>query len=104
MTNAVFMPYVLDFNRDAIESRIEPLARYLNIKGGFDGFRKAVIKLRKDLKVPHTLDGLVKGFNPDKKRKDLIASMAIVDPTAGGNPVKLTKKGALEILEAAMAG
>ncbi len=104
MTNAVFMPYVLDFNRAAIEPRIEAAARYLNIKGGFDGFRKAVIKLRKDLKVPHTLGGLVKDFAPDKKRKTLISDMAVVDPTAGGNPVKLTKKGALEILEAAIAG
>ncbi len=48
MTNAVFMPYVLDFNRKAIEDRIEAAARYLGIKGGFDGFRKAVIKLRKE--------------------------------------------------------
>ncbi len=104
MTNAVFMPYVLDFNRTAIEPRIEAAARYLNIKGGFDGFRKSVIKLRKELKVPHTLGGLVKDFAPDKKRKTLIAEMAIVDPTAGGNPVKLTKKAALEILEAAIAG
>ena len=30
----------------------------------------------------------------DRKRKALIADMAIVDPTAGGNPVKLTKKAA----------
>jgi alcohol dehydrogenase class IV len=104
MTNAVFMPYVLDFNRDAIEPRIEPLARYLNIKGGFDGFRKAVIKLCKELNVPHTLGGLIKDFSPDKKRKALIADMAIVDPTAGGNPVTLTKKGAMEILDAAIAG
>jgi alcohol dehydrogenase class IV len=104
MTNAVFMPYVLDFNRKAIEERIEPAARYLGIKGGFDGFRKAVIKLRKELGVPHTLSGLIKGFDMDKKRRSLIGEMAIVDPTAGGNPVKLKKKGALEILDAAIAG
>jgi alcohol dehydrogenase class IV len=104
MTNAVFMPYVLDFNRDAIEDKIKPLARYLDIKGGFDGFRKAVINLRKELNVPKTLGKLVKDFDPDKKRKQLICDMAVVDPTAGGNPVKLTKKGALEILDAAIAG
>ncbi len=104
MTNAVFMPYVLDFNRDAIEDRIKPLARYLDIKGGFDGFRKEIIKLRKELNVPKTLGKLVKDFDPDKKRKQLICDMAVVDPTAGGNPVKLTKKGALEILDAAIAG
>jgi alcohol dehydrogenase class IV len=40
----------------------------------------------------------------DRKRKTLIAEMAIVDPTAGGNPVKLTKKAALGLLEAALAG
>ena len=40
MTNAVFMPYVLAFNRDAIEERIARLAAYCGIKGGFDGFRQ----------------------------------------------------------------
>ena len=104
MTNAVFMPYVLDFNRKAIEDKIVPLARYLDIKGGFDGFRRTVMKLRRELKVPNALSGLVKGISMDNKRKALIADMAIVDPTAGGNPVKLTKKAALQILEAAIAG
>ena len=104
MTNAVFMPYVLAFNREAIEDRIARLAAYCGIKGGFDGFAKAIIKLRKELKVPHALPGLIKGLDMDKKRKTLIADMAVVDPTAGGNPVKLTKKAALTLLENAIAG
>ena len=104
MTNAVFMPYVLAFNRAAIEERIARLAAYLGIKGGFDGFAKAVLRLRKELKVPHTLPGLIKGLDMDRKRKALIADMAIVDPTAGGNPVKLTKKAALTLLENATNG
>ncbi len=104
MTNAVFMPYVLDFNREAIEERLARAAAYIGIKGGYAGFYKAVMKLRKDLKVPHTLGGLIKDLKMDKARKSLIADMAIVDPTAGGNPVKLTKKAAAAILEAALAG
>ncbi|MGH6762460.1 MAG: iron-containing alcohol dehydrogenase [Phyllobacterium sp.] len=104
MTNAVFMPYVLAFNRDAVEERIVRLANYVGIKGGFDGFAKAILKLRKDLKVPNTLPGLIKGLDMDKKRKTLIAEMAIVDPTAGGNPVKLTKKAALALLDNAIEG
>ena len=104
MTNAVFMPYVLKFNRDAIEERIARLSAYVGIKGGFDGFYKTVLKIRKDLKVPHALPGLIKDLSMDKKRKTLIAEMAIVDPTAGGNPVKLTKKAALSLLEDALAG
>ena len=104
MTNAVFMPYVLAFNRPVVEERIARAAAYLGIKGGFDGFSKAVLKLRRELKVPHTLGGLIKDFAPDTKRKTLIADMAVVDPTAGGNPVKLTKKAARDLLEAAIAG
>jgi len=104
MTNAVFMPYVLAFNRPATEERIVRLAAYCGIKGGFDGFAKAIAKLRKELKVPHTLPGLIKGLDMDMKRKALIADMAIVDPTAGGNPVKLTRKAALSLLEAALIG
>jgi alcohol dehydrogenase class IV len=104
MTNAVFMPYVLDFNRKAIEERIARAAAYLGIKGGFAGFRKAVMALRKQLNVPHALPGLIKDLKMDKQRKGLIADMAIVDPTAGGNPVKLTRAGALKLLEAALQG
>ena len=62
------------------------------------------MKLRKDLKVPHTLPGLIKDFAMDKKQKGHIADMAIVDPTAGGNPIKLTKKAALQMLDAAIDG
>jgi alcohol dehydrogenase class IV len=104
MTNAVFMPYVLAFNRPAIEGKIERLAAYCGIKGGFDGFQKAILKLRKELKVPHTLPDFIKGLEIDKKRKTLIAEMAIVDPTAGGNPIKLTKKGALTLLDNSLSG
>jgi alcohol dehydrogenase class IV len=104
MTNAVFMPYVLAFNRDAIEERIARLAAYIGIEGGFDGFAKAVLKLRKELDVPHALPDLIKGLDMDKKRKTLIADMAIVDPTAGGNPVKLTRNAALALLGNSIAG
>jgi alcohol dehydrogenase class IV len=104
MTNAVFMPYVLAFNRDAIEERIARLAAYIGIEGGFDGFAKAVLKLRKELDVPHALPDLIKGLDMDKKRKTLIADMAIVDPTAGGNPVKLTRNAALALLDNSIAG
>ncbi len=104
MTNAVFMPYVLAFNRAAIEERITRAAAYLGIAGGFDGFADAVLKLRAELKVPHTLPAFIKDFAPDAARKDLIAEMAIVDPTAGGNPIELTKAAALSLLDAAIDG
>jgi len=100
MTNAVFMPYVLVFNRPAIETKIDRLAGYLGMSGGFDGFLQAVLDLRAALDVPHTLEGL----KVDGARAAKIAEMAIVDPTAGGNPIELTLEGAASIFDAALSG
>jgi alcohol dehydrogenase class IV len=99
-TNAVFMPYVLVFNRPAIEAKIERLAGYLGIPGGFDGFLAAVLDLRKKIGVPHDL----KGLGVDGSRVDTIVEMSLEDPTAGGNPVPLTKEGSRKIFEAALKG
>jgi alcohol dehydrogenase class IV len=99
-TNGVFMPYVLVFNRPAIENKIERLAGYLGIPGGFDGFLKAVLDLRKTTGVPHDL----KGLGVDGTRADTIVEMSLVDPTAGGNPVPLTKEGSRKIFDAALRG
>ncbi len=70
MTNGVFMPYVLAFNRPAVEERIARAAAYLGIKGGFDGFAKAILKLRKELKVPHALPDLIKGLDMDAEAQE----------------------------------
>ncbi|WP_312362937.1 iron-containing alcohol dehydrogenase [Ensifer sp.] len=86
MTNAVVMPPVLRFNRSAIEDKIVRAAAYLGISGGFDGFYDYVLKLREELGVPDKLAAL--GVGTD--RIDEMSEMAIVDPTAGGNPVELT--------------
>ena len=100
MTNAVFMPYVLEFNRAAIDEKIARLAAWLGIANGFEGFLAAVLSLRTDIGVPHTLAGL----KVDDRYRGRIASMAIVDPTAGGNPVPLTEAAADALLGAALSG
>ncbi len=100
MTNAVFMPYVLVANRDAIEGRIGRLAAYCDLPPTFEAFLHAILGLRQKLNVPHTLAD----FGVTGEKRDLIGDMAIVDPTAGGNPRKLTKELALEIFDRAMEG
>jgi alcohol dehydrogenase len=99
-TNGVFMPYVLVFNRPAIEPKITRLAGYLGVKGGFDGFLDAVLSLRKATGVPNDLRGL----KVDGSKTDTIVEMAVVDPTAGGNPIPLTKEGSRKLFEAALSG
>ncbi|MFK4810712.1 iron-containing alcohol dehydrogenase [Devosia sp. ZW T5_3] len=100
MTNAVFMPYVLMVNKPVIEAKIARLAAYLGLSPTFEAFLHAIIGLRLRLDVPHTLAE----FKVDGAKRELIGDMAIVDPTAGGNPVELTKARALEIFDRAMEG
>ena len=100
MTNAVFMPYVLAANRDAIESKIARLSAYCDLPPAFDAFLHAITGLRQQLGVPHTL----RVYEVPADQRDLIGDMAIVDPTAGGNPLKLTRELALDIFDRAMEG
>lgn len=94
-TNAVVMPAVLRFNRPAIEERLTAAAAYLGIEGGFDGFYDRVIALRTEFAIPERLGEM--GIAKD--RIEELAAMAVVDPTAGGNPVELTKDAARKLYE-----
>ena len=101
LTNAVFMPYVLIKNKDAIENRIESLARYINLPDrNFDGFIKWILDLRSKLAVPHTLKGLIK----DDKKFEEMSVMAFNDPSTGGNPIQLTDKDFLQLYRDAYNG
>ncbi|RDJ11194.1 iron-containing alcohol dehydrogenase [Rhizobium grahamii] len=95
MTNAVVMPAVLRFNRSAIEDKIACAAAYLGISGGFDGFYDYVLQLRAELGVPDSLSAM--GIKPD--RIDELSAMAIEDPSAGGNPVKMTLENTKALFE-----
>ena len=88
MLNGIILPYVLKANRKKIEKDIERAAAYLGIKGGFDGFMKWILALRKEVGIPHKLADI----GIDVKRLDEIAKMAVKDPSAGGNPIALTEK------------
>jgi alcohol dehydrogenase len=98
MTNAVVMPAVLAFNRPAIEEKIVAAAAYLGIAGGFDGFYDFVLKMLADLGVPKGLAELGVGHD----RIDQMVEMALEDPTAGSNPVKLDRENTRALFEAAM--
>jgi alcohol dehydrogenase len=100
LTNAVFMPYVLDFNREALWDKFDRLAGWLGLDGGFSGILDFVLRLRRDLGIPHTLDKI----GVDEARFEEMAGMAVVDPTAGGNPRHLGVADALELYRRAYDG
>jgi alcohol dehydrogenase len=97
-TNAVLTPAVLRFNRPAVETQIDRLAAYLGIPDGFDGFHAFVVELNRELRIPENLRAL----GADTGRIEEYAKLAIVDPTAPGNPVPLTLDAAIALYEKAI--
>jgi alcohol dehydrogenase class IV len=93
-TNAVCMPAVLKFNKPAIKDTLAEAANYLGISDGFDGFCKFVDELNDSLAIPKSLAGL--GIeNPDIDR---IVSGALIDPSTGGNPIKMTEENTRKLI------
>ena len=97
-TNAVVMAPVLNANRPAIEARIESLAAYLGIDGGFDGFYDYVVELNQSLGIPANLTEL--GVtDPDL---DWLVESAMKDPSCGGNPIEMTEEYTRSLFEASL--
>lgn len=84
LTNGVVMPYVLAFNRTAIDEKMARLAAWLSLPDpSFAAVMQWVLALREEIAIPHTLQDL--GVGTD--RIDALAQMAAIDPTASGNPI-----------------
>lgn len=100
LTNGVFMPYVLAFNKKEVEDKIKRLASYIGLKPNFRAFMDFVLELRQQTGIPNTLEGLKVG----EDKIEMIVEMAPKDPTAGGNPVTLDKRAARTIFKRALEG
>jgi alcohol dehydrogenase class IV len=100
LTNAVLMPYVLAFNRPAVETGIAEVAQSLGIAGGFDGFLNWVLQLRTQLAIPHTIDAL----KVTEDSLDFLAQEAFLDPNTPDNPRPADAAAMRKILVAALQG
>ena len=101
LTNAVFMPYVMNFNRPAIEDRMDLLAQYLDLPGsGFSAVMDWVLELRQTFNIANTPVDL----GVEENRLHELSEMAANDPTAGGNPIPVGTNEMKVMYQAAMAG
>jgi alcohol dehydrogenase class IV len=101
LTNAVILPYVMVFNREAIADKAGVIARVLDLPaGGFEGLLSWVLQLRRELDIPHTLAHI--GVNADNA--GTIGREAAIDPSAGGNPIAVDAAALERIFRAAVAG
>ena len=100
LLNAILMPYVLKANQSAIDEKIARLAGYIGIESSFSGFLDWVLTLRGRIGIPHTLSSVIEQDEVFSQ----IGEMAIVDPSAGGNPIAFTAGEYQAILEDAYHG
>ena len=87
LSNAIFMPYVLTFNRTEISEKIVSACDYLGLEKSFDKFLQWILDLRKEFNIPHTLSEIVE---KEKIDLDKLSKMAHDDPSTNSNPKKLT--------------
>ena len=102
LSNAIFMPYVLTFNKDVIEKKIIKICDYLELQDrSFDGFINWVLDLRTKLNMPHKLSEVIdeKDFQLDR-----LSKMALEDPSTGGNPKKLSEADMKIMYQHSMSG
>ena len=101
LSNAIFMPYVLTFNKEAIKDRIERACDYLNLDKNFNSFLNWVIELRKTLNIPNKLSDVI---DVDKIDLDELSKMALKDPSTSGNPKKLSLEDIKKLYEFSIEG
>ena len=87
LSNAIFMPYVLTFNKNLIEKKIVSICNYLNLESNFESFLKWILDLRKELNIPHKISDII---DVEKINLEELAKMALDDPSTATNPKKMT--------------
>ena len=101
LSNAIFMPYVLTFNKSEISERIVSICNYLGLEKSFNSFTQWIMDLRKEFNIPHKLSDVV---DEEKMDLDKLSEMAFNDPSTGGNPKKLSKEDLKKMYQHSISG
>ena len=101
LSNAIFMPYVLTFNKTSIEKKIISICDYLDLDKKFDSFLAWILQLRKELEIPHKLSDIM---DCSKINIEELSLMAFEDPSTDGNPKKINREDFKLMYEYSISG
>ena len=101
LSNAIFMPYVLTFNKTSIEKKIISICDYLDLDKKFDSFLAWILQLRKELEIPHKLSDIM---DCSKINIEELSLMAFEDPSTYGNPKKINREDLKLMYEYSISG
>ena len=101
LSNAIFMPYVLTYNKKFIEKRIVSICDFLGLKKDFKCFLDWILELRKDLNIPNALSEVI---SEDKFDLEMLSKMALEDPSTATNPRLLNLEDMKKLYDQSMKG
>ena len=101
LSNAIFMPYVLTFNKSSIANKIVSICDYLDLEKNFDSFLQWILDLRKSLNIPNKLSDVMDCSDLDL---DQLSLMAFEDPSTNGNPIKISREDLKLMYEHSISG
>lgn len=89
--NAIFLPYVIKYNRKACEDRYAQIAKHIGLKGESereltDALVDLINKFNKELNIPSSMKEYGIDENEFKANLKFIAHNAVLDPCTGSNP------------------
>ncbi|CAG7839122.1 Aldehyde-alcohol dehydrogenase [Clostridium haemolyticum] len=107
--NAIFLPYVIEYNRKACEDRYATIARRLNLKGNNDSeLVDSLINLINELNVKLNIPSTIKEWGVSeeefKENVEFMAHNAVLDACTGANPRNIDDKTMMKLYSCAFYG
>ncbi|AGY78155.1 iron-containing alcohol dehydrogenase [Clostridium autoethanogenum] len=102
--NAIYLPYVIDFNKKACTPRYADIARSLKLPGNtddelVDSLTNMIKDMNKSMDIPLTLKDYGVDEKEFKDNEDFIAHNAVLDACTGSNPRSINDAEMKKLLE-----
>lgn len=107
--NAIYLPYVIDFNKKACKDRYAQIARSLNLSGNtedelIDSLTNMIKEMNKEMNIPQTLKEYGITEEDFYENVDRISENAIKDACTGSNPRPITVEEMKKLLTCTFTG
>lgn len=107
--NAIYLPYVIQFNKKACLDRYAKIAKRLGLNGNTDdelvkSLENSIKDLNKTMNIPLSLKEYGVLEDDFKSKVELISERAIADACTGANPRTITKDEMIKLFESVYYG
>ena len=107
--NAIFLPYVIQYNRTVCEDRYADIARSIGLEGSTDAeltdaLIERINKFNKDLNIPHSMEEYGIEEEDFKANLEFISKNAVLDACTGSNPREIDPETMEKLFECTYYG